>query len=354
MPEKTIASFSIRKLSIMDEKGHVDEKLLPRLSHDTILKMYKSMVLGRLLDPKLLAMQRQGRISTYIEARGQEACQVGPIFALKKSDMIFPAFRETIAMITRGVPIENVLLYYGGDERGNKIPRRYAFFPVSIPVGSQSTHAVGYAYALKLHKKPNVSLTYFGDGATSEGECMEAMNFAGVWKTPTIFLCQNNQYAISTKHNQQTAAETYAQKAIAFGFEGIQVDGNDIFAVYKAVALAAKKARAGEGPTLIECFTYRLCDHTTSDDAKKYRDPKEVQELEKKDPITRLRLFIRRHTRWDKIKEGKLRKICEKEIDAAIKRWEKIPHPDISDMFTHTYASMPTELQEQLEEISHD
>ena len=271
MAKKVLKEFKVEYLQVMDEQGNTDDALMPKLSNEEVKRMYETLVLIRVFDQKAFNMQRQGRLGTYIQFKGQEACQVGSAFALHDDDFIFPMYRNSGLLIARKHPIIQVLQYWNGDERGLKSPQNVNNFPISIPVGTHVVHAVGAAWAAKLRGLKQVAVTYFGEGATSKGDFHEAMNFAGVFNVPVIFICENNQYAISVPRKSQTHADTIAQKAIAYGFEGIQVDGMDIFAVYKATKDAVEKARAGKGPTLIECHTYRMCDHSTSDDASRYR-----------------------------------------------------------------------------------
>src|SRR3989344_3917027 len=283
MPKKVLKEFKVEYLQILDEGGNCDEQLMPKLSGEEIKKLYEMLILIRVFDQKAFNMQRQGRLGTYIQFKGQEASQVGSAYALQDNDFIFPMYRNSGLLIARKHPIVQVLQYWGGDERGLKSPDNVNNFPISIPVGTQMIHATGAAWAAKLKGTQQVAATCFGDGATSKGDFHEAMNFAGVYGLPVVFICENNQFAISVPRNKQTHSETIAQKAIAYGIEGIQVDGMDIFAVYKATKDAVDKARAGKGPTLIEMFTYRLCDHSTSDDASRYRSKEEFEAWMKKD-----------------------------------------------------------------------
>jgi len=346
---KVLKKFEVRYLQILDENGKCDEKLKPKLSPKQIRDMYKAMVLGRVFDDKMLSLQRQGRIGTFAQIRGQEASNVASAYAMGKEDWLFPSFRENAALILKGIPMENIMLYFGGDERGSIIPEGVNCFTTAVPVGTQTLHAVGFAISCKLKKEKKVSLVYFGDGATSEGDTNEAMNFAGVFKAPIVFICQNNQWAISFPRERQTAAETLAQRAIAFGFNGIQVDGNDVFAVYKATKEAIDNARKGKGPTFIECFTYRMANHTTSDDAKKYRTDREVSKWKKKDPIDRLRKYMEKKRFWSKNDEEKLLKEVEKEVSDAVEKFEKVGKPDVENIFKYTFKDMPVNLKEQLE-----
>ncbi|QQG40087.1 MAG: pyruvate dehydrogenase (acetyl-transferring) E1 component subunit alpha [Candidatus Aenigmatarchaeota archaeon] len=344
---KTLAKFSVEYLQILDENGRADETLMPVLGDARVREFYEQMVRGRVFDETALALQREGRMGTYASIRGQEASNVGPALAMDKEDWLFPAFREDASMVARGVSMEALLRYWGWDERGNDV-RDVNVFPVAVPVSTQIPHAAGFAWAMKLRKKRVATLVYFGDGATSKGDFAEALNLAGVFNLPVVFVCQNNQWAISVPRAKQSAAETLAQKAIAYGFPGIQVDGNDVFATYVATKEAIRRAKEGNGPTLIECFTYRMSDHTTADDAKKYRDAKQVAEWEKKDPIKRLQLYMKAKGLWSESYERALREQTRKEVDEAVKKYESMPPAQIEDMFRYTYAEMTPQLKEQL------
>jgi pyruvate dehydrogenase E1 component alpha subunit len=345
MPKKQAPKL----LQILDENGNLSGEIPQGLTVDDIKKIYELMILTRTFDETCLALQREGRILTYASTLGQEA-QVAAAYALQKQDWFIPSFREHGVFFTRGYPIEKYLLYWAGDERGMQIPENINCLPICVPVSTQIPHAVGIAWAAKMRKEKTVVAVFFGDGATSKGDFHEAMNWAGVFKIPCIFICQNNQWAISMPRSKQTAAETIAQKAIAYGFEGIQVDGNDVFAVYKATKYAADKARAGNGPTLIELYTYRLSDHTTADDAKRYRDPKEVEEWKKKDPILRLRKFLQNRNWWSEEWEKKILQNAKQEVDAAVKSAESLLPPKPEEMFTSMYAKLPKNLEEEMEE----
>jgi len=335
---------------ILDENGNANEKLMPQLRPEEIRKMYELMILTRVFDETALKLQREGRILTYASCRGQEASQIGSAIVLNKDDWLFPSFREHGAQLLRGFPPELLYLYWGGDERGMNIQNNESF-TVSIPVGTQLLHAVGAAWAFKLRNEKKVSMVYFGDGATSEGDFHEAMNFAGVFKVPCIFVCQNNQWAISVPRKRQTASETLAQKAVAYGFDGIKVDGNDIFAVFKVAKEAIEKARAGGGPTFIECYTYRMSDHTTADDASKYRDAREVEEWKKKDPVERLEKYMMRKKMLDEKLKQKILDEATKKIEETVKRAEAIAPQDPTEMFHYTFAEMLWNQKEQLDEL---
>lgn len=350
MVRKIIAKFQTEYLQILDENARIDEDLKPKLSKEILKEMYDYFILTRTFDEKALKLQRQGRLGTYAPMKGQEACQIGSAFAMGKDDWVFPAFRENGVFMMKGVKPENLYRYWLGDERGMKIPEGINLFPVSITVGAHMIHAVGAGMAFNIKKEKKVALTYFGDGATSEGDFHSAMNFAGAFKTPTVFICENNQWAISTPVREQTKSKTLAQKAIAYGFPGIRVDGNDVFAVYKATEEAIKRAREGKGPTLIECLTYRLADHTTSDDAKKYRKESEVKDWEKKDPILRFEKYLK-----DKkiigdsfIKAVKERAV--KEIESAVLKSEETKKYGIEEIFEYMYEEKTPDLIEQQKE----
>jgi len=345
--EKVIGKFDVKWLQVLDENGNVDSKEMPKISPAVIKQMYEYMVLTRVFDDKALKLQRQGRLGTYPPTRGQEAVQIGSALTIKNEDMVFPAFRENGVFMIRGMPLEMLYMFFIGDERGMAIPENVNMFPIIITVGSHMPHAVGAAMAFKIQKKKGAVINYFGDGATSEGDFHEALNFAGVYKAPIVFICQNNQWAISLPVSQQTAAKTLAQKAIAYGFEGIKVDGNDVFAVYKATQEALQKARSGKGPTLIECLTYRMADHTTSDDAKKYRKESEVKKWGKKDPILRLkRYMVRKKMFSDKYEKQVLEK-AEKKIDEAVQKAESAPKYGPEEIFNYMYKELTPELKEQ-------
>lgn len=349
MPRQKILDLSVDWLAILDQEGNVDENLEPKLDNGTLEKFYRTMVLTRMFDDKALKLQRQGRMLTYASCLGQEASQIGSAFALEQEDWFFPSFREHGVSISRGIPLSLLYTYWMGSEDANlNLPPKN--FTVSIPVSTHVPHAVGAAWAAKIKKQNIVAAAYFGDGATSEGDFHEGMNFAGVFKTPTVFICQNNQYAISLPREKQTASKTLAQKALAYGFEGIQVDGNDVLAVYSATKAAVEKARAGEGPTLIECFTYRLGAHTTSDDPTKYRKKEEEEEWRKKDPVKRFRIYLEKKGIWSNTHEEKLIKEASQEIEKAVEEAEAFK-PKVENMFKYVYAELTPELKEQMDEF---
>jgi len=339
--------FQIDYLSILDSDGALDDALDPRIPPDELKRMYRGMLLARRLDERMVKLQRQGRIGTFAPLKGQEAAQVGSVATLTPRDWMVPSFRETAAMLWRGWPIEKMLMFFAGYLEGGQPAPEQRDLPITIPVATQLPHAVGLAYAAQYKDDDAVVMAYFGDGATSEGDFHEAANFAGVWHVPVVFVCQNNQWAISVPLKKQTHSRTIAQKALAYGFPGIQVDGNDLFAVYAATREAVARARAGEGPTLIECVTYRLGVHTTADDPTKYRSDDEVKAWEKKDPLTRLVPYLER--------KGLLTPGLDAEVDAeiaaAVERFEATPPPDPLTIFDHVYAERPSHLEAQRTEL---
>lgn len=321
----------------------------PPLSDQETFDLYQKILFIRMADQRALMLQRQGRMGTYAPIWGQEACQVGSAAVLQKGDWVFLAFRELGAALMMGIPLKAIFLYWMGNEEGSRAPEGINVLPVSIPVGTHPLHAVGVGWAAKLKGDKIVTVAYFGDGATSKGDFHEAMNFAGVFKTPTIFFCQNNQFAISVPRSRQTASATIAQKAIAYGMDGIQVDGNDLFAVFAATKEAVEKARSGEGSTLIEGVTYRFGPHTTADDPTKYRTEKEIDPWKPLDPMVRLRLYLKEKGLWSEEIEQRLTEEAQKEIDQVVKDAEAVPVPEVEEIFKYVYAEMTPQLKEQLE-----
>ncbi len=351
MPKSVLREFKVEYLQVLDESGNCDETLMPKLSNEEIKKIYEMLVLVRTFDQKAFNMQRQGRLGTYIQFKGQEASQIGGAMALEDDDFIFPMYRNSALLIARKHPIVQVLQYWGGDERGMRSPDNVNNFPIAIPVGTQMIHASGAGWASRIQGKKQVAVTFFGEGATSKGDFHEAMNFASLFKSNTVFICENNQFAISVPRAQQTKSETIAQKAIAYGMEGIQVDGMDVFAVYKAAKEAVDKARRGEGPTLIECFTYRMCDHSTSDDASRYRTKEELEMWMKKDPIERLENYMRKKGMLDDAYKENVSSKSKEIIEKAVVEFEKLPLPDPKDIFTYVFAEMTAQQKEEMKEL---
>ncbi|OGL10411.1 MAG: pyruvate dehydrogenase (acetyl-transferring) E1 component subunit alpha [Candidatus Rokubacteria bacterium RIFCSPLOWO2_02_FULL_72_37] len=340
--------FHVEYLSILDSEGGLDAALDPKLTPDELRALWRAMLLGRRLDERMVRLQRQGRIGTFAPLKGQEASQLGSVAALRTTDWMVPSFRETAAMIWRGWPIEKLLLFFAGYLEGGQPAPDQHDLPVTIPVATQLPHAVGLAYAAQYRGDDAVVMVYFGDGATSEGDFHEALNFAGVWQVPVVFVCQNNQWAISVPLKKQTHSRTLAQKAHAYGVPGLQVDGNDVLAVRAAAGEAVARARAGGGPTLIECITYRLGVHTTADDPTKYRSEEEVKAWERKDPLTRFRAYLEARG----LLEAGLEETLDREIAEAVRRFEATPPADPLTMFDHVYAERPAHLEAQREALA--
>ena len=351
MPKKTIYQAKIEYTQILDENGVLDEKLARgSLKDDEVVFLYEQMSICRHYDEIAFKLQRSGRMGTYPQNKGQEAGPAGAGLALKKAkgeNWIVPCYRENISLFLNGLPMEKILLHWMGDERGNQIPDGVHVLPISIPIGTHPLHATGIAWGLKYQKKKGVATTFFGDGASSEGDCHEAMNFAGALKLPVIFFCQNNFWAISMPRAQQTASETFAQKGLAYGMPCYQIDGNDIFASYKimkeAIGIATKKCR----PVFIESVTYRLGDHTTADDARRYRDAKELESWVNKDPLIRTRKYLEAKDLWDDDKQAALEAKAKAHVSEVVKNAEGIEPPATDDIFDYTFASLPPETQIQ-------
>lgn len=339
----------IEYLSILDENGQVDPTLDPQLPSEHLQKLYRAMLLGRRLDERMFKLQRQGRIGTFPPIKGQEAANIGAISALRDTDWMVPAFRETAAEIWRGRSIESVLLYYAGYEEGAYLPEPIRNLPISVPVGSQMLHAVGLGWSIRYRQQNDVVMTFFGDGATSEGDFHEAMNFAAVFQTPVVFVCQNNHWAISVPRAKQTRSKTIAQKALAYEMPGIQVDGNDILAMVVAAREAVERARKGNGPTLIEAVTYRMGVHTTADDPTRYRSDDEVATWAKRDPLTRFESYLKTRGVLDDAQLARLEAEIEAEIQAAVARAEARMQEPVNplEMFDFNYATPSPYLLEQ-------
>jgi pyruvate dehydrogenase E1 component alpha subunit len=305
---------------VLDEKGNLDIDLEPELSTDQLLRVYRAMLLAREADQRMLKLQRQGRLGTFAPCTGQEAAVCGPTLAMSPRDWFVGAFRELGGRLMRGESLAQALLYYNGYEEGNALPASARTLPVAVPVGSQIPHAVGIAYAVKYRgEKDTAVVTFFGDGATSEGDFHEALNFAAVWQVPAVFICQNNHWAISVPRSMQSHSRTLAQKAVAYDMPGVQVDGNDVLAMYRATREALDRAYSGEGPTLIEAVTYRLMMHTTADDPNKYRAEDEVKTWWERDPLGRFRRYLEGKGLWNETMQAALAEEVRNEVEAAVK-----------------------------------
>jgi pyruvate dehydrogenase E1 component alpha subunit len=344
---KRVFEGSIDYLQVMNEQGSIDQANFPQgLTDQKITEMYKYMLLARAVDAKMLSLQRQGRAATYAPLIGEEATQIGSAFAFRNQDVFVPNFRQHGVFLVRKFPLENFFIYWKGYEDGGKIPENFNGTAVAVPVATQLPHAAGIAFALKHTNKDAAVIAYVGDGGTSEGDFYEALNFAGVWKAPLVVIIENNQWAISVPRGRQTAAQTLAQKAIAAGIRGMQVDGNDVIAVYKAASEAIANARSG--PTLIECITYRMSMHTTADDPTKYRSDEEVQEWQKRDPIARVKAYLMKKGFWSEELEKQTMDEQLKMIDEAVEKAEEFK-PDPRGMFENVYSFMPETLEEELD-----
>ena len=351
MPRTKVYEAVTERLEILDTEGRVDLALMPEIDPSRIRDLYRDMVLMRTFDTKALKLQRQGRMGTWPPIKGQEAIQAGVALAMGENDWLIPAFREHGIMVLRGVPLHLVFAYWAGDERGSSYPEEVRCFPVAVPVGSQWQHGTGVGLSLKLRDEDAVAVTFGGDGSTSEGDFHEAVNCAGVFGTKTVFVIQNNQWAISVPLHRQTAAETLAQKAHAYGIPGIQVDGNDVFAVYAAATEAIERTRRGDGPSLIEAVTYRLGDHTTADDASRYRPDEELEEWEGRDPILRLRRYLFEQGLWDDDQETVLLEEATSWVDGQVKALEEMEPQAPEEIFTSMYAAMPPHVVEQMQSL---
>jgi len=343
-----VASFDVAYTRFLEPSGRPTQPL-PDFARDrdTLVDVYRAMVLTRTFDQKAVALQRTGRLGTYPSSLGQEAVAVGVGAAMAREDVLLPYAREHGTQLWRGVTLVELLLFWGGDERGSDFKGPRDDFPVSVPVGSHIPHAAGVALAFALRHEPRVAVCVSGDGSTSKGDFYEGLNLAGVWKLPVVFVVTNNQWAISVPRSAQTAAQTLAQKAIAAGFEGEQVDGNDVVAVRHVVSEAVARARAGDGPRLVEALTYRLADHTTADNASRYRDDEVVGQQWKKEPIARLRAHLEHEHGWSKDEEEATLESCAAEVEAAVEEYLDTPPAPVETIFDYMFESLPTDLRLQ-------
>ncbi len=340
-----------KTLRIIDNEGKViNKEYMPQLDHDTIREAYKAMLFARTADHMAVSFQRQGRMFTYPPIIGHEAIQIAAAHIIRDKDWLVPAFREAALMMAKGVTLEEIFLYYMGNEEGSNYKNTDRVLPISVPIGSQILHATGVGYSLKHQKKDEVVFTYIGDGGTSEGDFSEGLNFAAVWQAPVIFTIQNNQYAISVPIEKQTKSINLAVKSVAFGMPGIKVDGNDFFAMYVAYKEALEHTRSGKGPILIEAFTYRQGAHTTSDDPSKYRTKEEEQMWLKTDPLTRLKKYM--DSQGIKLLEDEATLIeqYKEEVDKEFSNAENFGEYHLDEVFKYMYVDMPEDLKRQKEE----
>lgn len=345
---RTVAEFRVQYLQHLDAQGGVVGEL-PGFAHDDgeLLKLFAAMLRARLFDAKAVNLQRTGKLGTYASCLGQEATHVGVAAALRPEDCVSIVYREVGTLLWRGVRMTEVLLYWGGDERGNDFAGPRHDFPWCVPIATQTLHAAGAAMAFKVRKEPRCALAYIGDGGTSEGSFYEAINLAGAKQLPVVFMVVNNKWAISVPIEEQTAARTLAQKAIAAGIPGLQVDGNDVIAVRAATEAALARARAGGGPTVIEALSYRLGDHTTADDASRYRQAAEVAAAWELEPMIRLRKLLSARGILDETREQAMKAEFTREIEAAVAEYLNTPKAPTDSMFDYLFANPPPYLESQ-------
>lgn len=342
MLEESVASFAIRKVSLLSPAGVLLAALPATTADPTLhLALYRMMRLQRVFDQKAINLQRTGKMGTYPSSLGQEAYSVGIGAAMQKEDVLCPYYREQGAQLWRGVAMEEILLYWGGDETGSNFSGAREDFPICVPIASQTLHAVGVATAFQIRNQPRVAVTTIGDGGTSRGDFYEAMNVAGVWKLPVVFVINNNRWAISVPLHMQTACETLAQKAIAAGIPAIQVDGNDALAMHAVMAEALAHARKGLGPMVIEALSYRMGDHTTADDATRYRAKEEVEKHRAEDPIERLQKYLLSTQVINPETDKAMLATIDAEVQAATERYLNTPHRTPESMFDCLYAELP-------------
>jgi len=345
--EESFAGPSER-LEILGVDGTLRPGTEAPLSNDQVLDALRWMLLSRTVDFRAVSLQRQGRMGTFSAVRGQEASVVGSSFALDPvRDWIVPQYRELPAVVRHGFPLDGFLLYWMGNPAGGRVPDGVQVLPIQISLAAQIPHAVGLGWGLKLQGKDSVVTTYFGDGASSEGDAHEAMNLAGVMRAPVVFFLQNNGWAISTPRTKQTAAATFASRAEGYGFPGVIVDGNDLFAVYEATRQAVARARRGEGPTLIESQTYRMGAHNTADDPTRYMEPVELSGWDERDPIQRVTAYLRNQGVWDDDSLKAMQESIDAQVDEAIEAAEGFAPPNPEQIFTHVYANPPERVLRQ-------
>lgn len=346
-----VASFDIHYHQILNEEGVLTGEL-PEFAKDTdtLINLYELLASMRAYDQKAIALQRTGKMGTYAPIHGQEAISTAIGHALRQDDVLVPYYRDYGAQVQRGTEMWQIYQYWGGDERGSLADGKSKDFPISVPIASQCLHATGVGYAFKYRGQDNVALCCIGEGGTSEGDFYEAINVAGSWKLPVIFVVNNNQWAISVPRDKQTTCETFAQKAIAAGIEGIQVDGNDIIAMRHYLGEKIEKARRGEGATVIEAMTYRLCDHTTADDATRYQVESETNEAKLKEPLIRLRQYLTTIGAWDDNKEAALTERVDSKVKDAVDKYLSLDKQTLDSIFDYHYETLPADLNAQKEQ----
>jgi pyruvate dehydrogenase E1 component alpha subunit len=348
MGYKKLFRGDVMRLEILNKDGRIDRKNMPDVHRDQMLRMYKLMRQMRLFDEKALNLQRQGRIGTYGSLRGQEAAQAGLAVNLSETDdWLIPSFREHGVMMSLGISMHMIYAYWKGDERGNIPDTGIKCLPPAVPVSSQLLHAAGVGIGLAKKGLPGVAVGFAGDGASSEGDFHEAMNFAAVFKARTLFFIQNNAWAISVPFKKQTAAESLAQRGLAYAVPSVQVDGNDVFAVFEASRIALEHIRNGNGPYLIEAVTFRMGDHTTADDQSRYRTPDLVAYWKERDPISRMKTFLLNEKILTPADDDAITEETARAVDASVKELESMPAPDPMQIFETMYTEKPWYLIEQ-------
>jgi pyruvate dehydrogenase E1 component alpha subunit len=347
-------------LSILDDDGVAQKGKDPNLPREELLRLYRLMVTTRLLDERGLALQRQGRIGFYLQSTGQEASHLGAAYALRSSDWLFPAYRQPGILLLRGIPLEQIVCEWFGNDgdtsKGRQMPVHYSFraanfVSISSPIGTQLSHAAGAGMAARLRGDDTVIMTFCGDGGTSSNDFHCGLNFAGVYKSPVVFVCENNGWAISVPQRCQTASESMAIKAQAYGMPGVRVDGNDVLAVYRVCKEAVERARKGDGPTLVETVTYRMASHSSSDDAARYRDAKEYEAWKKKDPIARFQRYLQHKKLWTGALEQETTEAAKAALATAVQQAEAHAPPAVSSMFEDVFMNMTPQLKEQKQEL---
>lgn len=318
---------------------------------DTLVSYYRNMVLARQLDHKIIALQRTGQMGTYASLLGAEAIEVVLGMRMQADDVLVPYYRNHAAQMLRGLSMEDMLSYWGGDERGNAAAAMGQDFPNAVPIATQALHATGVATAIKIRAEKRAVVTVCGDGATSKGDFMEALNVAGAWQLPVVFMVNNNQWAISVPRSLQCGAPTLAQKAIGAGIRGEQVDGNDVIALHESVNHALQHAREGKGATLIEAISYRLSDHTTADDATRYRSNDELKAAWEREPIKRLQTFLHQRGWWDEVQESAWQSEVGQMIQQGLDRYLQQPNQPVEHLIDFLYAELPEALKEQRERL---
>jgi 2-oxoisovalerate dehydrogenase E1 component alpha subunit len=347
------ASFAIYHLQFLDAHGEKTQDFPEHITNDVLVTLYEKMLLTRMFDTKAINLQRTGQLGTYPSCYGQEVIGAGIGYASTSDDVLVPYYREQAALMMRGIDLADVLSYWGGDERGSLYqgsPNQQDF-PICVPIATQLLHATGIAYAIKYRKEKRAVVTTIGEGGSSKGDFYEAINLAGALNLPVVFVINNNQWAISTPREEQTNCKTFAQKAIAAGIEGVQTDGNDVVAMSHVMHCALSKARSGKGPTLVEAISYRLCDHTTADDATRYIPQDQFDHAKKFEPLLRLKKYLTAQKCWSEKQDKALTEKLHGDVENIVKRFLEKPKPQARDMFDHLYETLPEALAWQRDEV---